>query len=321
MTMREREWIRRFVRPRAPNPIAGDALLGPGDDAALLALPPGEVAVLTIDGMVAGRHFRPGWLADDELAARLVAVTVSDLAAMGATPRGILLSFETPELPGQLGPSFFAGLDRVLSRSGPLLGGNVVRTDGPLALTATAIGSVEPGRALRRDAARPGDTLAISGVPGRAASARMRIAEGVREENARTAWVLPPDRVPLGRALGEHGVRAAVDVSDGLAADLSQLLDESGVGADLDLGPLARAAEHDGIDLSTALGGGEDYELLVAGEETAITAAFEAAGAGAPLILGTVRTQTGMSGLVDGSPVSIDVPGWDPFDRDGGASA
>ncbi len=195
--MREREWIDRFVRPRAPRADAGGTLLGPGDDAALLAIPPGDVAVLTVDGLIEGRHFLGPWLEDDELAARLVAVTVSDLAAMGANPLGILLSLETPDLPGRLGDRFFAGLDRILPRAGLLLGGNVVRTDGPLALTATAIGSVRPDCALRRDAARAGDVIAVSGLPGRAAAARERISQGhLLTAAERAPWVLPPRSDP-----------------------------------------------------------------------------------------------------------------------------
>lgn len=316
--MRERDWIERFVRPRAPAPAADGTLLGPGDDAALLALPAGEVAVLTVDGLVEGSHFLPGWLADDELAARLVAVTVSDLAAMGATPRGILLSFETPELPGRLGERFFAGLDRALPRAGHLLGGNVVRTAGPLALTATAIGSARPGEALRRDGARPGDAIAVSGLPGCAARARERIARGEPQGAAeRAAWVLPPDRVPLGRALVLEGVRAAIDVSDGLLGDLSALLAASGAGADLELAPLAAACDAAGIPIALALGGGEDYELCVAGDRGAIEAAFARCALPPPLILGTVRAGSGVTLRRDGARSDIEAPPWDPFRPDG----
>ena len=91
--MREGEWIERFIAPRTAPPSADGTWLGPGDDAALLALPPDTVSVLTVDGLVEGKHFRAEWLDDADLAARLIAVTVSDLAAMGATPLGVLLSF------------------------------------------------------------------------------------------------------------------------------------------------------------------------------------------------------------------------------------
>ena len=316
--VRERDWIDRFVRPRAPAPAADGTLLGPGDDAALLALPAGEVAVLTVDGLVLGSHFLPGWLADDELAERLVAVTVSDLAAMGATPRGILLSFETPELPGHLGERFFAGLDRGLTRAGHLLGGNVVRTAGPLALTATAIGSARPGEVLRRDTARPGDTIAVSGLPGRAAWARERIARGEPQSaDDRAAWVLPPDRVPLGRTLVAAGIRAAIDVSDGLLGDLGALLAASGAGADLELEPLAAACERAGIPLALALGGGEDYELCIAGERRAIEAAFAYCDLPPPLLLGKVRAESGVTLRRAGAPFEIDAPPWDPFRPNG----
>ncbi len=312
--MREREWIDRFVRPRAPRADAGGTLLGPGDDAALLAIPPGDVAVLTVDGLIEGRHFLGPWLEDDELAARLVAVTVSDLAAMGANPLGILLSLETPDLPGRLGDRFFAGLDRILPRAGLLLGGNVVRTDGPLALTATAIGSVRPDCALRRDAARAGDVIAVSGLPGRAAAARERISQGhLLTAAERAPWVLPPDRTRLGKALGAGGIGAAIDVSDGLLSDLQALLEASGHGATLELAALARACTAEGIPLATSLGGGEDYELCVTGDRERIERAFDASGESPPIYLGEVRALKGIETHLDGAVIELDAPGWDPF--------
>jgi len=209
--MGEREWIREFILPRVPISAANErGLLGPGDDAALCPIPAGEVSVLTVDGLVEGRHWRTGWLSEDELAERLIAVTVSDLSAMGATPLGILLSFETPRLPGSLGSLFFQGIDRGLSRCGALLGGNVVSTSGPLSLTATALGSVDPEKALRRSQAQVGDTIAVSGLPGHAAAVREKIARGDRLSNAeRSPWVCPPDRNLLARALVEAGCESS----------------------------------------------------------------------------------------------------------------
>lgn len=313
--MREREWIRRFVRPLAPRAAEDGTLLGPGDDAALCAVPEGTVAVLTTDTLVDGRHFRNGWLTDAELARRLVAVTVSDLAATGAMPLGLLLSIETSELPGRVGEDFFRGIAAALGRSGPLLGGNVVRTDGPLALTATSLGCVEPARALRRDAARPGDAIFVSGVPGRAAAALGRLERG--EDctfSERAAWVDPPDRVALGRALGAAGVRTAVDVSDGLLLDLASILEESGVGARLELGPL-RDRLGGAIDLAGACRGGEDYELLVTGDAASIERAFAELGE-TPLRLGEIIEGDATELRLDGSPVEVDVAGWDPFAAD-----
>ncbi len=313
--MGERQWIREYILPRVPASTAEvSGLLGPGDDAALCPIPAGEVSVLTIDGLIEGQHWLAGWLSEDELAERLIAVTVSDLSAMGATPLGILLSFETPHLPGSLGSQFFQGIDRGLSRCGALLGGNVVSTSGPLSLTATAIGSVDPERALRRSQAQAEDTIAVSGLPGRAAAARKRIARGDSLSNAeRSPWVCPPDRNLLGKALVEQGVRAAIDISDGLLCDLKQLLAASEVGAELELAPLARAAEGAGFSLNTALGGGEDYELCIAGDEHAIARAFAAVELPPPLSIGTIHRETTVEIMLDGVEIEPEAPGWDPF--------
>ena len=312
--MNETTWIETFVTPRTAPPDPAGEWLGPGDDAALIAVPPGKVLVATVDGLVEGKHFRPGWLSDGELAARLIAVTVSDLAAMGARPLGVLLSFETPTLPGSLGEAFFRGLDRGLLRGGRLLGGNVVATDGPLALTATALGVVEPSAALRRDRVRPGDAIAVSGLPGRAGRARERIEAGeVMEGNEREPWVLPVDRTPLGRSLSESGVRAAIDISDGLLRDLTAMLRRSGCGGALELGPYAARLEEEGITLEGGLGGGEDYELCVAGPRARIERAFAEVGA-EPLFLGEAVPEPGLTLRMEGLEIASEAPGWDPFD-------
>ncbi len=313
----EREWIERFIQPRTEPPSADGTWLGPGDDAALLAIPEGEVSVLTVDGLVEGTHFLDHWLTDAELAARLIAVTVSDLAAMGATPLGVLLSFETPSLPGRLGEDFFSGLDHAMPRAGRLIGGNIVRNQGGLALTATAIGSVRPERALRRDRALSGQTIAVSGVPGRAGWIRERIASGETLSKAdRSPWAYPPDCTLLGRALAEQGVRAAIDTSDGLLRDLSTLLEASGLGADLALDSLALAARKAGFSIETALGGGEDYGLCIVGEREPIERAFAACALPAPLWIGETRSAPGLAMSLDGKEFHVDAPGWDPFRRE-----
>jgi thiamine-monophosphate kinase len=189
-----------------------------------------------------------------------------------------------------------------------------VRTAGPLALAATAVGSVRPERALRRDAARPGDAIAVSGLPGRAGAARERIARGEPLTAAeRAPWVLPPDRVALGRALADAGVRAAIDISDGLLGDLRTLLEASGAGASLELAPLARAAAATGFPLETALGGGEDYELCIAGDPGAIRQAFAAAALPRPILLGVVSEGDALEMHLDGQRYEADTAGWDPF--------
>ena len=304
----EDAWIETILQ-RFPQ--TGSGILGPGDDAALLPLPADEVAVLTVDTLVDGTHFRPGWITDRELGWRSLAVSLSDLAAMGATPRGAVLAIETPDLPGRLGEAFFAGVEEILGRfDTPLLGGNVTRTDGPLAVSSTLVGSVRPGHELRRDGARPGDDLWVSGVPGRAAEARRRRAAGGPHPEP-CPWAQPLPRVALGRLLRSAGVHAAIDLSDGLARDLHRLLEASGVGAEIELTVLG----DDAPTLEDILEGGEDYELLfTAGAESreAIADASTRTG-GVVHRIGEIVETAGFRLRQGDERLPYSPRGWDPF--------
>jgi thiamine-monophosphate kinase len=239
------------------------------DDAALLDPPPGTTLVLTKDAMVAGVHF----LADDppgEIAKKLLRVNLSDLAAMGAAPLGYLLALaranETPE-------SWLAGFCQGLAEDQAefaigLLGGDTVSTPGPLTLSLTAIGQVPQRQALRRRGALPGDDLWVSGTLGDAALGLL-VLQGKLDptEDGRDALVrryrLPQPRLGLGEAL--RGLaHAALDVSDGLLADLGHILEASGAGAELwaERLPLCTAARDLPGVRDAALSGGDDYELL-----------------------------------------------------------
>ncbi|MFQ5654242.1 MAG: thiamine-monophosphate kinase, partial [Planctomycetota bacterium] len=184
--MKEEEWIEALIRRLAATGVgdeidgtpAASTALGPGDDAALIPLPAGEIPVLSADTMVEGVHFRDRWLSDRELGARILRVSLSDLAAMAARPRATRLAIETPELPGRLGEEFLDGIEETLSIVRlSLAGGNLTRTPGPLAITCTVIGGVLPGEEVRRQGARAGDTLWVTGRPGEAGAGRRLLGE------------------------------------------------------------------------------------------------------------------------------------------------
>jgi thiamine-monophosphate kinase len=239
------------------------------DDAALLDLPAGMSLVLTKDAMVAGVHF----LHDDppgEIAKKLLRVNLSDLAAMGAAPLGYLLALaRAKETPESWLADFCRGLAEDQAEFGiGLLGGDTVSTPGPLTLSLTALGQVPQGQALRRRGARPGDDLFVSGTLGDAALGLLALQGKVDPGPEQRAFLirryrLPQPRLALGQTL--RGLaRAAIDVSDGLLADLGHILEVSGVGAELraDELPLSPAARHLSGARDAALAGGDDYELL-----------------------------------------------------------
>lgn len=254
--------------------------LGPsspiGDDAAILS-PSGPIAV-TVDSQIAGVHFLPD-LDPAQVARRLLAVNLSDLAAMGADPAWAFLALSAP--PGFDHDRFLRAFTEACRRHGvTLAGGDLSRCD-QLAATLTLIGTKPEGRNwLRRNNARPGHGLWLGGTVGESAAGRMLIDRGgplsvpsSLHRAARRAvrrHLLPEPQLELGRWLGEQnsGI-ACMDVSDGVARDLHRLCRESGTGAEIDAGTLpfaerffdlAKAVSADPFDL--ALSGGEDYVLL-----------------------------------------------------------
>ena len=256
--------IAEYLAPlAAPRPGA----LGLADDAALVDTPPGRVLVASADALVAGVHFREREQ-PDTVAARALRSSLSDLAAMGAEPHGYLL---TLALPHSADAGWMRAFASQLARdqeafSVALLGGDTVATPGPLTVSLTVLGFAEPGRLLRRSGARPGDAVCVSGVIGDAALA---LALPDAPEALWRRFRLPEPRIALGRALAGVAT-AAIDVSDGLVADLDRLCAASGVGARVDaasapLSPAARDCVRRSPELiETVLCGGDDYELLFA---------------------------------------------------------
>ncbi len=255
---------RYFARPTP------QAVLGPGDDCALLAPSEGMELAITTDMLVAGTHFLPD-TDPTQLGWKTLAVNLSDLAAMGAQPRWTLLAGSLPDADEGWIAAFADGLFACAQRYAvDLVGGDTTR--GPLNLCITALGEVPRGGALRRDGARPGDELWISGQPGLAALGLAHLQQRTALPQALvarcvTALQKPSPRVELGLALREERLAsAAIDVSDGLLADLGHIAERSRVDAELFENQLPRLPA--GVDAKRArrcqLAGGDDYELIFA---------------------------------------------------------
>jgi len=259
----EFEFIARRLRPLATGPGA----LGLADDAALLDPRPGTQLVLTKDAMVAGVHFLEGD-PPGRIAQKLLRVNLSDLAAMGAVPIGYLLALARPRATGdEWLAAFCAGLADDNAAFGiSVLGGDTVSTPGPMTLSLTAIGEVPKGEALLRGGARSGDDIWVSGTLGDAALGLV-VLQGALDvaEPAHTHLIeryrLPQPRLALGQAL--RGLaHAAIDISDGLLADLGHIVEPSVLGAEIraDLLPISFPDLPGALD--AAFSGGDDYELL-----------------------------------------------------------
>ena len=246
-----REMLRRWG-PRAQ---------GIGDDAALLDVPPGHHLAVSTDSTVENVHFRRGWLTPHEIAYRATVAALSDLAAMAATPMGLVSALAIPrDWRGQLS-EIAEGIGEAAEEfATPIVGGNV--TGGALlTITITVLGSVE--HALPRSGVQPGDTLYVTGQLGASGAALRALEKGDNPApEHRSRFARPTPRIKEARWLAANGARAAIDVSDGLLSELTHLAAASGVRIQLvaEGVPLA-----EGVSVSDALQSGEEYELLVAG--------------------------------------------------------
>lgn len=311
---------RYFTRP------ARTAALGVGDDAALIKAPTGLVLAIAADMLVEGTHFLPD--ADARrLGHKCLAVNLSDLAAMGADPRWFLLAIAMPSVDEAWLEAFARGLFGLAeSHAIELVGGDTTR--GPRNICITAIGTLPPGFALRRDTAAAGDDIWVSGATGDAALglAHLRGRVTLAEESARYCvdrLESPQPRIALGRKL--RGLASsAIDVSDGLLADLGHIVERSRVGATLEYAALPRSSALRGCaDTSLAdeclLAGGDDYELLFTAPRESRTA-IEAAGATVGIAvtrIGTTTTGEPKVRVVDpkGVPIELRRTGFDHFGK------
>ncbi len=310
----EFEFIARHFRD-----LAGPGALGLADDAAVFDPPPGRSLVACADALVSGVHFLSGD-PPGTVAAKLLRVNLSDLAAMGAEPLGYLLTVSVPpELPPDWFTGFSAGLAADQDRYRVvLLGGDTTATSGPLVLSLTMLGHVAPGGALRRNGARAEDSVWVTGTIG---DGTLGLACLQGELDDPTGTLVDRYRLPqprLGLALA--GIAdAAIDVSDGLVQDLGHLCRESGVAARIEAAavPVSAAARAAGPDwLERRLTGGDDYELLLSvppDREAALQAAAQGAGIAVTRI-GGFAIGDGVTVLDQaGHPMAIRRPGWSHF--------
>lgn len=322
--MGEFELIRRHFR--RDGPAAPAVVLGIGDDCALLQPTPGLQLAVSSDMLVEGRHFFPD-VDPAALGHKSLAVNLSDLAAMGARPLGFTLALALPQADEHWLGGFARGLFALAdAHACPLVGGDTTR--GPLNLCITVFGEVHPGQALRRDAARAGDDLYLSGRTGEARLALewlqgtpwARDAIGPElPEALRARLERPEPRLGLGQGLA--GVaHAAMDLSDGLTGDLAHILEASGVGAQIELGalPVAPALQvlAEAPRLSCLLAGGDDYELLFTAPPASREAVHAAARTrGTPVCrIGHITAEPGLQ-LLDaaGRPMAFSATGFDHF--------
>lgn len=314
----EFELIRKyFTRP------ARHAVLGVGDDAALVAVTAGHELAASTDMLVEGVHFFPD-ASPESLGHKALAVNLSDLAAMGATPKWAMLALALPAADADWVRDFAAGFFALAGEHGvDLIGGDTTR--GPRNICVQVMGEVRRGTALRRDGARAGDDVWISGQLGAAAAAvahrngRLELpAEALRHCAARLDRPVP--RVGLGGRLAGLA-NSAIDVSDGLVGDLGHICERSGVGAEIDFAAIPCPAEliplrHHAAMTRAILAGGDDYELcFTAGPGQRAAIAMLAGSLGLPLTrIGGIRQ--GDRVVVrdeNGQPMTLLEKGFDHF--------
>ena len=309
---------RYFTRP------APAGALGVGDDCALFPVPAGMQIATSTDLLIQGRHFFPD-VDPQALGHKSLAVNLSDLAAMGAKPVGCVLGLALPQAIEPWLAAFARGFHELAAAHGcPLLGGDTTRSPNDLAISVTVFGAVAADRALRRDAARVGDQIWVSGSLG-AADVAYRLLDGQLPTDAtmlaatRRALEWPEPRVALGQALAGLA-HAAIDISDGLLQDLGHVLSMSQVGAQLRYDAMPVAASIRGLSpieiMQAVLGGGDVYELcFTAAADQHDRILDTAARVGAPVtMIGEITQTPGMVVLgADGHPLPALPRGFDHF--------
>jgi len=299
-------------------------VLGIGDDAAAIR-GGNEDFLITQDALVEGRHFRREWMTSATIGRRAAAVNLSDIAAMGASPRYALVSLFIPD--GEEA-AFVRGVERGVvahcaQYGAAVVGGNVTATSGPFAVDVTLIGTCARGRAWRRWA-RAGDFIVVAGELGQAALGLAMLRDNARARGkAVGAYLRPVARLDVASGLaGERGVRGAIDVSDGLSTDLLHLCRTSGVGCDVDACALgvsralhAYGKMHALDPVDWILRGGDDYALLLAVAPRRVRAVCAAVAALDVPVSCIGRFTTRRNGCrlrrADGSKQRIVPSGWD----------
>jgi thiamine-monophosphate kinase len=300
---------------------------GIGDDAAELEIPAGHRLLTSTDLLLEEVHFSFAWINASDLGRKAVAVNLSDIAAMGGSPRFLYIGLACPattELT-QLDAFVEGALAEAAAHGVALVGGDTCRSPGPWVISVTVEGTAPPAEVIGRNGAQAGDVVLVSGTLGDSALALALWQKGTSPEAFLAArHNRPTPRVGLGRELARAGVATAmIDLSDGLASDLGHILAASGVGGEvraaaLPLSPTFRAhlQQHPGL-INLALAGGEDYELLCTVPPAHLAAALAAGDrAGVPLtVVGTVTAPAGGLQLRtdDGRLRPLQVRGYDHF--------
>jgi len=303
----EFELIRRYF---AGHDRDRGVIVGVGDDGAVLAPTPGTEQVQVIDTLVEATHFPASTPAVD-VGYRVVAVNLSDIAAMGAKPRWMTLALTLSDKDERWVEAFASGL---LEAAGEfdvaLVGGDMTSGDVTVA-TVHMTGEVAPGKALLRSGAREGDRIFVTGTVGDAAAGLDLLRRGETDDVLVGRFLRPRARLVVGTALGGRA-SAAIDVSDGLLGDLQKLLDASGVGGEVDIErvPLSAAltSRFGTPDCERfALTGGDDYELCFTADPD------DVAGIGDITAIGTITTGPGLVCRRNGRVVEIQDPGYRHF--------
>ena len=314
-------------------PQRQDVVIGVGDDVAAIEIVPGRLQLMTCDVQVAGSHFQPERCDPHRLGRKVAAINLSDIAAAGGWPTHFLCSLVLPpETKLEFLDGLYDGLVEEASKwEADLVGGNVSRGE-QMVIDVTLLGEVARGDLFRRDGASVGEQVAVTGHLGSAAAGlaltcrpELRVASSARKQ-VLDAFETPSPRLAEARVLVETGgVRAAIDVSDGLSADLGHLCDASGVGVRIDAArlPVAGATREvagaAGVDPSDwVLGGGEDYELLFTASPDRmaelVESVFSATGTPVTVIGEIVPADRGRElALFDGTRRRLDPTGWSHF--------
>jgi len=262
MPLPELELVRRIrsaARQRGDRPGRGI-----GDDCAILPIPRGHEMLVTTDFSLEGIHFRREWHPPDSIGHRCLARGLSDIAAMGGTPRAVFLSLAMPaDLPQKWVDEFLGGLLKLAKRYNvQLAGGDTAQSSNGILADIVVVGSVPSGKALLRSGARAGDILYVTGTLGESVATLQDLRRGKKFwPITQPRHYYPDPRLAVGRYLREKKLATAmIDTSDGLSTDLRHLCDESGTGAQVEAASLPTIPGDNGLQY--ALHGGEDYELL-----------------------------------------------------------
>ena len=314
MPLKEKQIIER-IRGKAGRPGAR-AGIGIGDDCAVLRLPAGHEALVTTDFSLEGVHFRREWHPPDSVGHRCLARGLSDIAAMGGTPRAAFLSLALPEdLPQSWVDGFVGGLLKLAKRHSVVLaGGDTAQSPDGVLADIMVLGSVPAEKAILRSGARPGDLIYVTGMLGAAIVdlQELRAGKTLRPQSHRKHFY-PEPRIAVGQVLLEKKLASAmIDISDGLSTDLSHICEKSGVGAAIYAEAIPVAPSRGRNALEFALHGGDEYELLFTARPNQ-SIPKQIAGIAITLIGEIVRGKKMKLVRRDGSWVPLAASGWQHF--------